>query len=182
LELVQHPERAHPRTSMFVLASMASARASGPVKVRNMSPDGALIEGATLPGVGDSLSLRRGELNASGRIVWQDGGKAGVRFDHHVQVADWLPAGAARQQLVEQTVHELKNIPATPAPEPAAPRAPVAPSPVERVDLLETADALDALADALAENPQVIVDHSTRLQVLDVAAQLLRRCAVTSRT
>lgn len=183
MELAQHPDRAHPRTSMFVLATMAAASLTGPVKVRNMSPDGALIEGATLPGVGDHLSLQRGELKATGQIVWQDGGKAGVRFDHHVQVADWLPAGAARQQLVEQTVYELKNASVAPTlTAPAAARAPLPSSAIERVDLLEAADALDTLADALAGDNEVVLNHSTTLQVLDVAAQLLRRCAVAGRS
>jgi hypothetical protein len=168
LELAQHPDRAHPRTSMFVLATMAAASLTGPVKVRNMSPDGALIEGATLPGVGDHLSLQRGELKATGQIVWQDGGKAGVRF---------------RQQLVEQTVYELKNASVAPTlTAPAAARAPLPSSAIERVDLLEAADALDTLADALAGDNEVVLNHSTTLQVLDVAAQLLRRCAVAGRS
>lgn len=158
---------------MFVLASMAAASVSGPIKIRNMSPSGALIEGVALPHVGEHLSLGRGELSAAGTIVWREGGRAGLRFDHFVEVGAWLPAGS-RQQQVDQTFHELKNGLAPTAPQPPAP---VGTSPVGKADLLEAASALDALADALAEDARVIAGHSTKLQALDVAAQLLRRCA-----
>ena len=165
--------RAHPRTSMFVLASMAAETVSGLVKVRNMSSEGALIESAALPHVGEHLSLRRGELAAAGRIVWREGGIAGLRFDDRVEVAAWLPAGS-RQQQVDQIVHELKNGLVE-----AALSAPArtGTSPIAKSDLLEAAKALDALADALAEDMQVIARHSTKLQALDIASQLLRRCA-----
>ena len=46
---------------MLVLASMAAESVSGPIKIRNMSPEGALIESSALPQVGEHLSLRRAE-------------------------------------------------------------------------------------------------------------------------
>lgn len=165
-------QRAYPRTSMFVLASMAATSVSGPIKIRNMSAGGALIEGAALPPVGEHLSLARGTLSVAGMIVWREGGRAGLRFDHHVEVGAWLPAGA-RQQQVDQTFHELKSgLPLT-----APPATPDGTAPITVADLLEAAKALDLLADALAEDARVIVSHSTKLQALDIAAQLLRRCA-----
>ena len=160
---------------MFVLASMTAQSVSCPVKIRNMSPDGALIESAALPSVGEHLSLRRGDLSAVGQVVWRQGGRAGLRFDHNVEVAAWLPAGS-RQQQVDQTFHELKNGLIEIAPSPAAPTGP---SPFDKQDLLDAAQALDALADALAEDAIVIARHSTNLQVLDIAAQLLRLCTAS---
>jgi len=160
---------------MFVLATMTAETVSGPVKVRNMSPDGALIEGAALPRLGEHLSLGRGELAAAGRVVWRAGGRAGLRFDHHVDVAAWLPAGG-RQQQVDQTFHAIKNGLSNVVPLPAAP---VGPSPIGKSDLLDAATALDTLADALAEDAGVVASHSTRLQALEVAAQMLRRCATS---
>jgi hypothetical protein len=174
-------QRAHARTSMFVLASMTSATASGPVKIRNMSSSGALIEGGSLPVVGDHLSIRRGDLAAAGRIVWRLEGRAGVRFDCEVDVSNWLPTGfSGRQQQVDQTFSELKAGLATDKPaasQSPAPASRIAPSRIERLDLLETADALDVLADLLAEDVEVVVRLSARLQALDIASQLLRRCA-----
>src|SRR5688500_15485838 len=175
MNVAPHPQRTHPRTSMFVLASMAAETVSGPVKIRNMSPDGALIEGAALPRLGEHLSLRRGDLAAAGRVVWCEGGRAGLRFDHYVDVAAWLPAGS-RQQQVDQAFHAIKNGLTNVVPLPVPP---VATSPIGKSDLLDTATALETLADALAEDAGVIASHSTRLQALDIAAQMLRRCAIS---
>ena len=158
---------------MLVLASMAAESVSGPIKIRNMSPEGALIESSALPHVGEHLSLRRGELSVAGRIVWREGGRAGLRFDDHVEVAAWLPAGG-RQQQVDQTCHDLKNGLVEAAP---SSTAATGTSPIDKADLIDAARALDALADALAENLLVISRHSTQLQALDIASQLLRRCA-----
>ena len=93
---------------MFVLASMAAETVSGLVKVRNMSSEGALIESAALPHVGEHLSLRRGELAAAGRIVWREGGRAGLRFDDRVEVAAWLPAGAAAMPEVQAVMEAYR--------------------------------------------------------------------------
>lgn len=166
---------------MFVLASMAATSVSGPVKIRNMSPMGALIEGGALPRVGEHLSIRRGELTAAGRVVWRLEGRAGLQFDSEVDVMDWLPAGGSRQQKVDQTFHELKaaSVATAPSavPDVARPVARIGPSPVDRLELLEAADALDALADMLAGDDRVVATLSTKLQALDIASQLLRRCA-----
>ncbi len=159
---------------MFVLATMAAASASGPIKIRNMSLGGALIEGGTLPPIGEHLSLRRGELAISGRIVWRQSGKAGLSFDHAVEVMDWLPAGSGGQQRVDHAFHELK---ANSAPARPASSAPVEAAPIGRFDLLNLAQALDVLADSLAEDARIVAAHSAKLQALDAASQMLRRLA-----
>jgi hypothetical protein len=178
VDMAQEHERVHPRTSMFVLATMAAPTVSGPVKIRNMSLGGALIEGDALPRIGEQLRLQRGELAVSGRIVWRNEGKAGLCFEHEVEVSRWLPTGSGGQQQVDLTFQELKTSPINPAP-PAATR--VEPSPVGPEDLLNVAEALDALADALAEDARVVADHSAKLQSLDMASQLLRRFAASAR-
>jgi hypothetical protein len=158
---------------MFVLATMAAASASGPIKIRNMSLSGALLEGGALPPIGEYLSLRRGELAISGHVVWRQQGKAGLCFDHAVEVTDWLPAGSGWQQRVDRTFQELKANPAPAHP----PSAPARPSAIGKSDLLTVADALDALANILAEDGRIVAAHSSKLQALDAASQMLRKCA-----
>jgi hypothetical protein len=161
---------------MFVLATMAAVSVSGPVKIRNMSHGGALIEGGPLPPIGEHLSLRRGELAISGRVVWRQDGRAGMAFDHEVEVGDWLPAGAPRQHQVDQTFQELKT-----ARQPTGLSAvtPIETSPVGKLEVLHVADALDGLADALAEDRAVVAVYAAKLQSLDLASQLLRRFAAS---
>ena len=51
------------------------------VKLRNLSEEGALIEGAGLPAEGTQTIFERNETRLSGRIVWVQGKYAGVAFD-----------------------------------------------------------------------------------------------------
>ena len=70
------------RRSHFLMA--ASIEADGvtvAVKLRNLSPEGALVEGDQLPVVGSSVIFRKKELNLAGRVAWVATGRAGIAFD-----------------------------------------------------------------------------------------------------
>ena len=70
------------RRSHFLMA--ASIEADGvavEVKLRNLSPEGALVEGDQLPAVGSSVLFRKKELNLAGHIAWVTAGRAGIAFD-----------------------------------------------------------------------------------------------------
>ena len=70
------------RRSHFLMA--ASIEADGvtvAVKLRNLSPEGALVEGDQLPAVGSSVIFRKKELNLVGRVAWVTAGRAGIAFD-----------------------------------------------------------------------------------------------------
>ena len=162
---------------MFVLATMSGSSAAGPVRIRNMSPAGALIEGDYLPTLGELISLRRGTLSASGTVVWRQDGKAGLRFDRAIDVTGWLPAGSTGQQAVDRAFQELKAGASAPSYPTQVPQ--LQQSPVDTAELLRTAAALDDLADALAEDPAVVASHGSKLQTFDIAAQLLRRYAAS---
>jgi len=161
---------------MFVLATMTAPTGSGPIKIRNMSSSGALIEGEALPQVGEHLLLRRGELSVSGHVTWRQQGRAGLRFDREIEVANWLPAGSGGQQQIDRTFHDLKSSPRSIASLPQ----PTSNTPIGGLDMLQVADTLDALADTLAEDPDVVQAYGPKLQVLDIASQLIRRFATRS--
>ena len=52
------------------------------VKLRNLSEEGALIEGERLPLEGSTTFFERNELRLKSRVVWVHGRYAGVAFDH----------------------------------------------------------------------------------------------------
>lgn len=60
------------------------------VVLRNLSSEGALIEGAKLPLVGTSTTFRRNDLCVNGRIVWVQGRLAGVAFDRELDREEML--------------------------------------------------------------------------------------------
>ncbi|MBT2132770.1 hypothetical protein KK137_00355 [Croceibacterium sp. LX-88] len=160
---------------MFVLATMATTSASGPIKIRNMSAGGALIEGESLPNIGEHLKLVRSGLSVSGKVVWRQPRKAGMCFDREVQVSDWLPAGSGTtQQDVDRIVHEVKEGRVDTKPEP---RTDLEPTPITGTDLMNVAVAIEALADALAEDGSVVAKYATQLQILDIASQVMRKMA-----
>ena len=52
-----------------------------PVKLRNLSKDGALVEAIGLPLVGTRVHFRKGELELPGHVAWEAGNRAGIAFD-----------------------------------------------------------------------------------------------------
>lgn len=69
------------RSNVLMAAYVEYAGASVPVKLRNLSSDGALVEGTTLPPVGTQVSFHKSELALSGHIAWEAGERAGIAFD-----------------------------------------------------------------------------------------------------
>lgn len=171
---VSESQRIEPRTNMFVLATISWSGASCPVKIRNMSASGALIEGASLPPVGEAAILRRGRSVAAGKIAWSEGGKAGLKLDQKVAVSEWMPGDNTGQSRVDQIVHHIRSDKAT------AEHLPVTSAPlISSSELRALADGLCSLADDLADDMDFVVRHSSRLQLLDIAAQTLRKIAAS---
>ena len=170
-------ERREARTNLFAMASIYTDCGSMPVKLRNVSAGGALAEGPVLPAVGTRVRLRRGSLEVVGEVVRSQQGSVGLRFDGSVTVADWLPRGraVAAQQQIDELVHKARcDRVMTP---PAAPDDIRSAKP-GALDLMRLKQAVEALSDDLANDPQVVERHGSRLQVLDVVAQTLRKLAI----
>ena len=70
------------RSNVLMAACVECAGASVPVKLRNLSKDGALVEAGSLPPVGTRVRFRKGELALSGHVAWEAGTRAGIAFDH----------------------------------------------------------------------------------------------------
>jgi hypothetical protein len=164
--------RVEQRTNLFVLATLSSASASGHVKIRNMSPSGALIEGPVLPAVGEQLRLSRGASSIKGRIAWCLAGKAGVQFDGRVAVGDWTPGGNSAQERVDCAVQQVKAGAVLLGADERCILQGLGSSDLERL-----AGALESLSDALADDPAAVARIGTKLQTLDVASQVLRKLA-----
>ena len=68
------------RSNVLLAASIEALGAVVPVKLRNLSTEGALIEGDGLPVEGSEVLFRRNELSVSSRVAWVHGKHAGVAF------------------------------------------------------------------------------------------------------
>jgi hypothetical protein len=169
-------QRTDPRSNMFVMATLYHDGDSTPVRVRNLSRGGALIEAAVLPPDQARVRLSRGSLSVRGQLVWLEGNRAGLRFDTAVEVAPWLPGGSrpSHQQRIDEMVQACRQSPGGGS-EPPAPSA-VGQARAVR-ELLDLRDTLNAVAEELAGDTSIAMAHATALQRLDVAAQALDKLA-----
>lgn len=89
------------RSNVLLAATIEASGAAIPVKLRNLSELGALIQAERLPIEGTEVRFRRNDLNVAGRIAWVDGIHAGVAFASPLQQQDVLrniPQPKARVQ------------------------------------------------------------------------------------
>lgn len=177
IDLPEAESRREVRTNLFAMATVYADIGSMPVKLRDMSSKGALAEGPVLPPVGARIRLCRGSLQVTGEVAWCREGRAGLRFEGTVTVADWLPRGRATvpQSLIDEVVHQAR-VPVSMAPPPAwidIPSTGVTP-----IDLMRLKRAVEALAEVLGNDPAVIERHGSQLQILDVVGQTLGKVAI----
>ena len=62
--------RKNRRSNVLMSASLELSGTSVPVKLRNLSAEGALVEGERLPVEGSSVLFRKGDLSMPGRVAW----------------------------------------------------------------------------------------------------------------
>lgn len=73
--------RRSQRANLLMAATLEHDGGTIAVKLRNLSADGALIEGDDCPPAGAMVIFRKNELEVPGRIAWADGRRAGIAFD-----------------------------------------------------------------------------------------------------
>jgi hypothetical protein len=170
--------RAQPRSSIFLAAVIRAGPEQAPVKVRNLSPNGAMIESPLAPSVGTTADLIRGALIARGTVIWSMANRFGLRFASEVSVKDWL---AAPSKVQQQRVDEIVALVKAGSSDPGRNDSQVdeARSQSQLVDDLGAVVRLmQDLEDDLASNDETLARHAGKLQNLDIAMQMLRAVAV----
>ncbi len=69
------------RSHVLMAASIEAGGVTSSVTLRNLSSEGALVEGKNLPAVDSPVIFRKNELTLAGRVAWVAGGRAGIAFD-----------------------------------------------------------------------------------------------------
>lgn len=80
-ESSQTQNRRNRRSKVLMTATLELSGSALTVKLRNLSAEGALIEGDDLPVEGSKLVFKRLELSVPGRIAWVSDDRAGVTFN-----------------------------------------------------------------------------------------------------
>lgn len=178
---MNQPNSADPRenlrTNMFLGAVLRGQGPSIPVKVRNMSVAGALVEGPALPEEGAEVQLVRGNLEVSATVAWSSDGRCGLRFSSLACIRDWMaPAANSAQQHVDETVRVLK-LGAVPMPRRSAAQTEATGESSQSVQFSEILRSIMRLIDQLAEelsgDGDIIERHGGTLQNIDVAVQTI---------
>ncbi len=169
-------QRVEVRSNMFVTAVLSCDRGSAPVRIRNMSRCGALIESAIIAPEQTPVRLSRGSLSVRGHVAWRRDNRAGIRFDVAIEVTDWLPRGnkPSGQQRVDEMIHTCRTSSGNGGESTAALTA----SQADAIrQLLDCRDALNSVAEELAGDMAIATGHPTALQRIDVTAQMLEKLA-----
>jgi hypothetical protein len=73
------------RSKLLMAAVLETAMGSTKVTLRNLSAEGALVEGDRIPEAGQPLVFRKNELEVSGKVAWASERRAGIAFDATLQ-------------------------------------------------------------------------------------------------
>jgi hypothetical protein len=154
------------RSNVFLAAVIEAPGGPFPVRIRNVSVSGALLEGPELPQEGTPVDLRRGHLSAKGEVAWRDEDQCGVRFEASIVVAAWVKrVGHTGQEQVDRAVASLRR-PGFAGPIETAPQA---------ADLQTISASLDEICERLANSKDLSIEIAEELLKLDTIAQSLRR-------
>lgn len=169
--------RLESRSNIFVMAALyANEKSVTPVRVRNLSRTGALVEAAALPPAGTTVRLSRASLTAFGTVMWVDGHKAGLQFAKPIATAEWMPQGkrGMGQQFVDELFHQ-KRVRADTAQDRDGTAAA---NPAIADELLVLKHSLERAAEELALDPAVASRHLAILQAIDGIGRALERMAI----
>jgi hypothetical protein len=169
-----------PRTNLLLAATIEAGALKAPVRIRNMSASGAMIEGAAFPEIGAPLILRRLEVGIGGTVIWRAAGRCGIRFDGQAVVADWVTGvrrspemGQSRVDAVQAAIRAGQSVPTS-----IDPRTSTT-GPIENLDqrlaeeLAYVRRLLDGVGGDLSDDPIILQRHTRMLQSFDVACQIL---------
>jgi hypothetical protein len=90
------------RSNVLLTATLEVQGEQLPVKLRNLSAEGALVEGKLLPAADTQIVFRRKELDVRGHIAWVSGNHAGVAFNRKLdpeQVLRHVPPPRPKMQI-----------------------------------------------------------------------------------
>ena len=73
--------RRHSRSNVMLKATLETDRGPLSVLLRNLSQEGALVQGDDIPEVETRVLFHRQGLSVPSRVAWSEGGFAGLDFD-----------------------------------------------------------------------------------------------------
>lgn len=174
------------RTNLLLSGTIKAADVKGPVRIRNLSETGALLEGAALPAIGHHLVLQRLQMEMGATVVWSENGRCGVRFDGVISVSgwregNWITPVVSNEQARADSIQAAARAGLLAATQEGTPTQEALTSRDINIgiaaELIVLKDMLAKASEQLSEVPAVMDLHIETLQNFDVACQTLGRLA-----
>lgn len=109
--------RRNPRVRVMLYAKLISTTDEINVTIRDVSLDGALVEGRRLPAVGRDIVLERGTFEVFARVVWGKENMCGLEFDGPLgRLQELLEASVGRR--CDEATQKALSCPVSIAPVP----------------------------------------------------------------
>ena len=170
--------RERERSNVFLSATLYTDTRSFPVRIRNLSAGGALLDGPNLPGEGSRVNLRRAHLAVDGEIAWQAHELRGVHFSTEIDVEEWVKRkGHAGQQRVDQVVAAIRTGKRQSALMGEMPNAGTSAGTIESISA-----ALEQICERLSNSPSLTDEIAEELVRLDSIIHSLRQLAGSKAT
>ena len=90
------------RSNLLMAASLETAAGPVDVTLRNLSAEGALVEGDNIPETGEPVVFRKKDLVISGQVAWVNERRAGIAFDAKLEPETVLRHVPSPRNRVEQ--------------------------------------------------------------------------------
>src|SRR5690349_2581885 len=84
-ESIINQNRRSRRSNVLLTATLEIEGERLPVKLRNLSAQGALVEGPLLPAAESQIMFHRNDLSVRGKVAWVSGNHAGVSFNRELE-------------------------------------------------------------------------------------------------
>jgi len=172
-----------PRKNLLLTATIRSQGVTAPVRIRNLSEKGAMVDGQALPEPGASLILQRLEVEMRGVVAWRAEGRCGIQFEGAASVDEWVagrraPAaifghGQSRVDQIQAAIRSGRDIADEDVPAPSAAEiiTDVEARVAEELDHVQR--MLDDVAGDLIGDMALLQRHGEALQRFDNACQIL---------
>ena len=174
-----------PRKNLLLTATIRSGGVTAPVRIRNLSEKGAMVDGQALPEPGASLILQRLEVEMRGVVAWRAEGRCGIQFEGAASVDEWVagrraPAaifgqGQSRVDQIQAAVRSGRDI-IDEGGAPAGSAEIITDAEARVADELDHVQRLlDEVAGDLIGDAALLQRHGDALQRFDNACQILNQ-------
>lgn len=113
-ESVSTQNRRSRRSNVMLTATLESPGSSVSVTLRNLSQEGALVQGKGLPDVGARVLFHRQGLSVPSRVAWTHASCAGVEFEYPLYPRELLRHVPEREHKMQPPIKRRPGLSAKP--------------------------------------------------------------------